>query len=54
MHSSATTAGSKPPPATAISTLAEVTFFGQDQTGREVAVTGTIGVNFANWGDPEL
>ena len=46
-----TTGGS---PAVSISTLAEVTFFGQDQTGREVAVTGTIGVNFANWGDPEL
>ena len=31
-----------------------MTFYGHDQTGREVAVTGTIGVNFANWGDPEL
>jgi energy-converting hydrogenase Eha subunit E len=46
-----TTGGS---PAIAISTLAEVTFYGQDQTGREAAVTGTIGVDFANWGDPEL
>ncbi len=41
-------------PAIAISTLADVTFYGQDQTGREVTVTGTISVDFANWGDPEL
>jgi hypothetical protein len=46
-----TTGGS---PAVAISTLADVTFYGHDQTGREVSVTGTISVNFANWGDPEL
>jgi hypothetical protein len=31
-----------------------VTFYGQDQTGREVTVTGTISVDFANWGDPDL
>jgi hypothetical protein len=36
-----------------ISTIAEVTFFGADQTGREVSVTGSISVNFANWGDPQ-
>jgi hypothetical protein len=36
-----------------ISTLADVTFFGRDQVGREVSVTGTIGVNFADWADPE-
>jgi hypothetical protein len=36
---------------TVISTLAEVTFYGQDQTGREVSVVGMIGVDFANWGD---
>jgi hypothetical protein len=35
-----------------ISTIAEVTFFGQDQTGRAVTVSGRISVNFANWGDP--
>lgn len=35
-----------------ISTIADVTFYGRDQTGREVAVTGSIAVNFANWGDP--
>jgi hypothetical protein len=46
-----TTGGS---PAVAISTLADVTFYGHDQTGRETAVTGTIGVDFANWGDPDL
>ena len=36
-----------------ISTIAEVTFYGYDQTGREVIVTGNIGVSFANWGDPD-
>ena len=36
----------------AISTIAEITFFGQDQAGRAVSVTGRIGVNFADWGDP--
>jgi hypothetical protein len=35
-----------------ISTIAEVTFYGADQTGREVVATGAISVNFANWGDP--
>ena len=39
--------------AIAISTIADVTFYGQDQTGREVIATGSIGVNFANWGDPQ-
>jgi hypothetical protein len=37
-----------------ISTIAQVTFYGHDQTGREVQATGNIGVNFANWGDPDL
>ena len=36
-----------------ISTLADVTFYGRDQAGREVSVTGTMGVNFADWADPE-
>ena len=36
-----------------ISTLADVTFYGRDQAGREVSVTGTIGVNFADWADPK-
>jgi hypothetical protein len=35
-----------------ISTIAEVTFYGRDQTGREVEITGRIGVDFGNWGDP--
>lgn len=40
-------------PAISISTLADITFYGQDQGGREVTTTGSISVNFANWGDPE-
>jgi len=35
-----------------LSTIAEITFYGHDQTGREVITTGRIGVHFANWGDP--
>lgn len=35
-----------------ISTFAQVTFYGHDQSGNEVSVTGTISVNFADWGDP--
>jgi PKD repeat protein len=31
---------------------AEVTFEGTDQNGRAVSVTGTIGINFADWADP--
>ena len=38
--------------ALAISTLAEVTFYGADQAGREVSATGRISVTFADWGDP--
>ena len=36
-----------------ISTIAEITFYGKDQAGRTVAVVGRIGVNFADWADPE-
>ena len=32
-----------------ISTIARVTFYGHDQTGRGVSVTGNIGVDFADW-----
>ena len=39
--------------AVAISTVAEITFYGRDQAGREVSVSGTISVNFADWADPE-
>ena len=35
----------------AISTIAQVTFYGTDQTGRDVSVTGNINVNFADWAD---
>jgi hypothetical protein len=35
--------------ASAISTIARVTFYGHDQNGREVSVTGNIEVNFADW-----
>ena len=35
-----------------ISTIAEVTFYGRDQVGNEVQVTGSILINFANHGDP--
>ena len=36
-----------------ISVIAEVTFFGRDQTGRDVQATANILINFANHGDPE-
>lgn len=36
----------------ALSTIAEVTFYGHDQAGREVSATGHISVTFADWGDP--
>ena len=35
-----------------ISTIAEITFYGHDQTGRRVSVMANIGVSFANFGDP--
>jgi hypothetical protein len=35
-----------------ITTVAEITFFGHDQNGRDVTVSGRIEVSFANWGDP--
>ena len=36
-----------------ISVIAEVTFFGHDQAGKAVSVTGRIGIDFADWGDPD-
>ncbi len=36
-----------------ISTLANVTFYGRDQTGNDVSVKGTISVNFADWADED-
>ena len=38
--------------AVAIMTLANVTFYGKDQAGNEVTVTGQLTINFADWGDP--
>jgi len=35
-----------------INTIAEITFYGRDQAGNEVQVTGTMNVNFADFGDP--
>jgi hypothetical protein len=35
--------------AIAISTIARITFYGHDQTGREVTVTGNLDVTFADW-----
>ncbi len=35
-----------------ISTIAEITFYGRDQNGNDVQVTGMMSVNFADWGDP--
>ena len=36
-----------------ISTIAEITFYGTDQTGHEVSVTGNVLVDFGNFGDPD-
>lgn len=36
-----------------ISTIAEVTFFGRDQAGNQVSITGSIDVQFADFGDEE-
>jgi hypothetical protein len=36
-----------------ISTIAQITFYGNDQAGRPVSVMGKISVNFADWADPK-
>ena len=36
----------------AISTIADVTFYGHDQAGNEASQTGSISINFADWADP--
>jgi hypothetical protein len=36
-----------------ISTIAEVTFFGRDQTGHEVSAMSRISIDFGNFGDPD-
>jgi hypothetical protein len=38
--------------ALAISTIAQITFYGHDQAGNAVSVTGSISINFADWADP--
>ncbi len=35
-----------------ISTIADVTFYGEDLAGNGFATTGSISINFADWGDP--
>ena len=35
-----------------INTVADITFFGKDQGGKSVQVTGSIGINFGDFGDP--
>ena len=35
-----------------ISTIAEITFYGRDQAGNEVAATGAINIEFGNFADP--
>ena len=35
-----------------ISTIAEITFYGHDQTGRAISVVGRISVDFADFADP--
>lgn len=39
--------------AQAIATLADVTFYGKDQTGNDVQVSGSINVTFADFADPQ-
>jgi hypothetical protein len=36
-----------------IHTIAEITFFGRDQTGNEVSASGMISVNFGDFADPD-
>jgi hypothetical protein len=36
-----------------ISAIAHITFYGADQAGRAVSVSGSLAVNFADWGDPQ-
>jgi hypothetical protein len=38
--------------AVSITTIADVTFYGRDQAGNDVAVTGSIQVDFGNFADP--
>ena len=38
---------------TLITTIADVTFFGQDRAGNDVTAGGSIGITFGDFGDPE-
>ena len=38
---------------TFITTIADVTFYGQDRAGNEVIAGGSIGITFGDFGDPE-
>jgi hypothetical protein len=35
-----------------LTVIAEVTFYGTDQAGNEVSATGSVSINFADFGDP--
>ena len=35
-----------------INAIAEITFYGRDQTGRETSVTGRVSINFGDFADP--
>jgi len=39
--------------ATFITTIADVTFYGQDRAGNDVSAGGSIGITFGDFGDPE-
>lgn len=39
--------------ALAISTIATITFYGHDQAGNAVSVSGQMSITFADWADPE-
>lgn len=36
-----------------LSTIADITFVGRDQAGREVSASGSIGIQFGNFADPD-
>jgi hypothetical protein len=42
--------GNTPP---VISTISDVTFYGRDQVGNEVSVTGSILIDFGDFADPK-
>ena len=39
--------------AVTIATIADITFFGRDQVGNDLSTTGSIGVIFGDFGDPD-